>query len=340
MIGRFFPFGEPRVDRNDAPRAAGRRARLARPPQPRRCAGRAGAVERRAGDHHQPPLGARVPARRAAGRDAGTAGCGGAVGLDVVEFAALERGGDRGCRRTRRASRRWPATSSSFATRRCCWCGWRTWRGSMRSRRTRQQTVEGTQYLEEFIVGVVDAALAAQSALIAAESLGLGGVYIGAMRNLPEQVAEALKLPPHAFAVFGMSIGWPDPAKATDIKPRLSQARRAASGDLSYAAAELDDGGGIQRDDARVSKRAGDAAGRLDAAVHQPGEGCGGVARARPDARGAAESGIRIAVSGAPRVSLRGRSVIASAAKQSRRFHSRRVGRQAGGQLAMTLHSE
>jgi nitroreductase len=87
----------------------------------------------------------------------------------------------------------------------------------------RQQTVEGTQYLEEFIVGVVDAALAAQSALIAAESLGLGGVCIGAMRNLPEQVAEALKLPPHAFAVFGMSIGWPDPAKATDIKPRLSQ---------------------------------------------------------------------------------------------------------------------
>ena len=87
----------------------------------------------------------------------------------------------------------------------------------------RQQIVEGTQYVEEFIVGVVDAALAAQSALIAAESLGLGGVYIGAMRNLPEQVAAALQLPPHAFAVFGMSVGWPDPAKSTDIKPRLSQ---------------------------------------------------------------------------------------------------------------------
>lgn len=87
----------------------------------------------------------------------------------------------------------------------------------------RQQTVEGTQYLEEFIVGVVDAALAAQSALIAAESLGLGAVYIGAMRNLPEQVAAALRLPPHVFAVFGMAVGWPDPARATDIKPRLPQ---------------------------------------------------------------------------------------------------------------------
>lgn len=84
-------------------------------------------------------------------------------------------------------------------------------------------TVEGTHYLEEFIVSVVDASLAAQSALIAAESLGLGGVYIGAMRNLPEQVAAELGLPPHAFAVFGMSIGYPDPARETGIKPRLPQ---------------------------------------------------------------------------------------------------------------------
>ncbi len=87
----------------------------------------------------------------------------------------------------------------------------------------RQAQVDGTHYLEEFIVGVVDAALAAQSALIAAESLGLGGVYIGAMRNLPEAVAAELALPPHAFAVFGMSIGYPDPAKETGIKPRLPQ---------------------------------------------------------------------------------------------------------------------
>ena len=87
----------------------------------------------------------------------------------------------------------------------------------------RQVQVEGTHYIEEFIVGVVDAALAAQSALIAAESLGLGTVYIGAMRNHPEQVAQELALPPHVFAVFGMSIGYPDPDRPTDIKPRLPQ---------------------------------------------------------------------------------------------------------------------
>jgi len=87
----------------------------------------------------------------------------------------------------------------------------------------RHAQVDGTHYVEEFIVGVVDAALAAQSALIAAESLGLGGVYIGAMRNLPEQIAAELALPPHVFAVFGMSIGYPDAARPTDIKPRLPQ---------------------------------------------------------------------------------------------------------------------
>jgi nitroreductase len=85
----------------------------------------------------------------------------------------------------------------------------------------RQMQLEGGQYLEAFILGIVDAALAAQSALIAAESLGLGGVYIGAMRNLPEQVAAELALPPNVFAVFGMAIGWPDPDAATGIKPRL-----------------------------------------------------------------------------------------------------------------------
>ncbi len=86
-----------------------------------------------------------------------------------------------------------------------------------------QAQVDGTHYLEEFIVGVVDAALAAQSALIAAESLGLGAVYIGAMRNMPEQIAAELALPPHVFAVFGMSVGYPDPARPADVKPRLPQ---------------------------------------------------------------------------------------------------------------------
>lgn len=88
----------------------------------------------------------------------------------------------------------------------------------------RQMPVEGIYYLEEFIVGIVDAALAAQSVVIAAELLGLGCVYIGAMRNLPEQVAAELGLPPQVFAVFGMSVGYPDQAGETGVKPRLPRA--------------------------------------------------------------------------------------------------------------------
>ena len=85
----------------------------------------------------------------------------------------------------------------------------------------RQTQVEATHYTEAFILGVVDAALAAQTAFIAAESIGLGAVYVGAVRNHPEQIAAELNLPPHVFAVFGMAVGYPDPAKETGIKPRL-----------------------------------------------------------------------------------------------------------------------
>ena len=83
------------------------------------------------------------------------------------------------------------------------------------------KTAGALDYTESFMVGLIDAALAAQNAALAAESLGLGGCYVGAMRNHPEAVAEELGLPARAMAVFGMAIGWPDPARATGIKPRL-----------------------------------------------------------------------------------------------------------------------
>ena len=84
--------------------------------------------------------------------------------------------------------------------------------------------LEAVHYLEALLLGVVDAALAAQNATVALESMNLGTVYIGAMRNKPEEVAAELGLPPHVFAVFGMCIGTPDPARPAAIKPRLPQA--------------------------------------------------------------------------------------------------------------------
>jgi nitroreductase len=85
----------------------------------------------------------------------------------------------------------------------------------------RQTAVEGLQYLELLIIGIVDATLAAQNAATALESLGLGCVFIGGIRNQPENVAKELGLPPMVFPVFGMCVGTPDPARPAAIKPRL-----------------------------------------------------------------------------------------------------------------------
>ncbi len=86
-----------------------------------------------------------------------------------------------------------------------------------------QRQLEGLDYLESFMVALADATLAAQNAVVAAESLGLGTVYVGGLRYNPEAVAQELALPPNAVAVFGMSIGHPDPAVPSAVKPRLPQ---------------------------------------------------------------------------------------------------------------------
>jgi nitroreductase len=87
----------------------------------------------------------------------------------------------------------------------------------------RGRALEGCAYLESFVVAAIDAGLAAQNAAVAAESLGLGTCYVGAMRNDPERVAAELGLPPRAMALFGMCIGREDPARRSEIKPRLPQ---------------------------------------------------------------------------------------------------------------------
>ncbi|MDR6322219.1 hypothetical protein J3R03_006415 [Actinoplanes couchii] len=84
--------------------------------------------------------------------------------------------------------------------------------------------MDGADYLETTVIGFVDTALAAQNAVVAAESLGLGTVFVGAVRNHPEEVADELGLPPHAVAAFGLAVGEPDPDEAAGIKPRLPQA--------------------------------------------------------------------------------------------------------------------
>jgi FMN reductase (NADPH) len=72
---------------------------------------------------------------------------------------------------------------------------------------------------EKFMVTLVDTALAAQNAAIAAESMGLGICYIGGIRNHLEEVKTLLQIPERVIPLFGMAVGYPD--QETAQKPRL-----------------------------------------------------------------------------------------------------------------------
>lgn len=74
-------------------------------------------------------------------------------------------------------------------------------------------------YMEQFIVATVDTALIGQNTLLAAESMGLGGLFIGAIRNNPKKMCDMLNIPDHAYPVFGMCLGYPD--DMPPVKPRL-----------------------------------------------------------------------------------------------------------------------
>ena len=89
--------------------------------------------------------------------------------------------------------------------------------------------------LEIGLVSSIDAALVGQSAYLAADSLGLKGVMIGAVRNDATASAEALGLPHRVYCVFGMCLGYPDEAPAQ--KPRPAPVTTIAITSLSSFAA-------------------------------------------------------------------------------------------------------
>ncbi|MHA7880992.1 MAG: oxygen-insensitive NADPH nitroreductase [Saccharospirillum sp.] len=74
-------------------------------------------------------------------------------------------------------------------------------------------------FTEQFLTASVDVALFAQNLVVAAESLGLGICYIGALRNKIDAVADLLELPDLVYPVFGLCLGYP--AQDPEVKPRL-----------------------------------------------------------------------------------------------------------------------
>lgn len=72
---------------------------------------------------------------------------------------------------------------------------------------------------EMFLVASIDAALAAQQTYLAASALGLGGVYVGGIRDDVNELKKLLNLPDLVYPVFGMCLGYPD--ENPGQKPRL-----------------------------------------------------------------------------------------------------------------------
>ena len=85
------------------------------------------------------------------------------------------------------------------------------------------EKAEGLGHAEFYTMATVDAALAAERLVCAAESLGIGICYIGALRNDPVGVKRVLGLPHGTFGLFGLCLGWPEEPLAAQIKPRLPQ---------------------------------------------------------------------------------------------------------------------
>ncbi len=81
----------------------------------------------------------------------------------------------------------------------------------------------GEAFLENhfalLLFAAIDAALAAENMAVAAESLGYGICFIGAVQNDPQTFIRLLELPPLTYPLFGLTIGIPE--EDPPLRPRL-----------------------------------------------------------------------------------------------------------------------
>ena len=76
-----------------------------------------------------------------------------------------------------------------------------------------------TDTMDGVTIGIIDASLAMMSAVVAAQSAGLGSNCVGYLRTVdPAKVAKMLKLPKGVFVVCGLALGVP--REHPDLKPK------------------------------------------------------------------------------------------------------------------------
>ena len=76
-------------------------------------------------------------------------------------------------------------------------------------------------WTEQFLTSTLDVGICVQNAMVALESLGLGGCFIGGLRNDISKADQALGLPQNVYPVLGLAFG--HPAFKNEFKPRLPQ---------------------------------------------------------------------------------------------------------------------
>jgi nitroreductase len=64
--------------------------------------------------------------------------------------------------------------------------------------------------VSKFVLGVIDASLAAENMVITAETLDLGSCFVGSVWTKPKEVSEILNLPMYVYPFLLLCIGYPD----------------------------------------------------------------------------------------------------------------------------------
>jgi nitroreductase len=107
--------------------------------------------------------------------------------------------------------------------------------GALRGKATANGTLEG------FFNAAVDAALALQTFILAAESAALGCCPISVIRNRVDEVGAILALPDKVFPVAGLCVGYPARAGFVSVRlPRTVTIHRDVYDDTGLGAAVTD----------------------------------------------------------------------------------------------------
>ncbi|NLM60938.1 MAG: NADPH-dependent oxidoreductase [Clostridiales bacterium] len=92
---------------------------------------------------------------------------------------------------------------------------------------------------DRFFSSFTDACLMAQNVVTAAESLGLGTIYLGSILNDTEKMCQLLKLPELTFPVLGLGLGYPN--QSPQLKPRMEMRLRVFENAYTFFDSYLDE---------------------------------------------------------------------------------------------------